>query len=346
MLKRMNHISPDLLIKTEYRFLRHALIQFVILLITMNIFWDEPVNILPGRFSIWVPYCLLFNTIIYVNMYLLVPRQLLRGRTWLYLLSAFLLIVGAMGGITALGVMLGDNDSRVSNTPVPDIISAVSSFASLLLLIVGLTALQLLKYRMENEEKINDLEYVTMNIELSNLKNQINPHFLFNMLNNANIMVNENAIKSSYILSKLKTLLQYQVDEGSKETVRMNDDLAFIEDYLELEKMRRDRFTYTIQSEGNTDIAIPPLLFIPFIENAVKHNPGNDSYVKVLFKIARNKLYFECKNPKAELTCTKEEGGIGLANIRKRLDLLFTNNYDLALEDEEKVYTVKMELRI
>jgi LytS/YehU family sensor histidine kinase len=312
----------------------------------MNVFWDEPVRILPGRFTVWVLYYLLFNAIIYVNMYLLVPRLLLKGRTWLYLLLSFLLILGIMSGIAVLGSMMGENDSRVSTTPVPAVIAIASSFASLSLLIVGLTALQLLKYRTENEKKINDLENVTMKIELSNLQNQINPHFLFNMLNNANIMVSENADKSSYILYKLKTLLQYQVDEGSKETVKLKDDLEFIEDYLELEKMRRDRFTYTIQSEGNTDIAIPPLLFIPFIENAVKHNPENDSYVKIMFRITGSKLYFKCENPKAKLPHAKKEGGIGLVNIRKRLDLLFVKNYTLMLKDEEDVYIVKMELKI
>ncbi|MDR1056706.1 MAG: histidine kinase [Prevotellaceae bacterium] len=346
MLNKINHIVPDLLLKPKYRLLRHALIQLVVLLITMNVFWDEPVRILPGRFTVWVLYYLLFNAIIYVNMYLLVPRLLLKGRTWLYLLLSFLLILGIMSGIAVLGSMMGENDSRVSTTPVPAVIAIASSFASLSLLIVGLTALQLLKYRTENEKKINDLENVTMKIELSNLQNQINPHFLFNMLNNANIMVSENADKSSYILYKLKTLLQYQVDEGSKETVKLKDDLEFIEDYLELEKMRRDRFTYTIQSEGNTDIAIPPLLFIPFIENAVKHNPENDSYVKIMFRITGSKLYFKCENPKAKLPHAKKEGGIGLVNIRKRLDLLFVKNYTLMLKDEEDVYIVKMELKI
>ncbi|MDR1090359.1 MAG: histidine kinase, partial [Prevotella sp.] len=304
------------------------------------------VRILPERFTVWLLYYFLFNTLIYVNMYLLVPRLLLKGRTRLYLLSSFLLIFGIMAGIAVLGSMMGENDSRVSATSAPAIIAIASSFTSLSLLIVGLTALQLLKYRTENEEKINALENVTMKIELSNLQNQINPHFLFNMLNNANIMVSENAAESSYILSKLKTLLRYQVDEGSKETVKLKGDLTFIEDYLELEKMRRDRFTYTIQSDGNTGITIPPLLFIPFIENAVKHNPENDSYVKIMFLITGGKLHFECENPKAKLPHTKKEGGIGLVNIRKRLDLLFANNYMLMLKDEEEVYTVKMELRI
>ncbi|MDR2969614.1 MAG: histidine kinase [Tannerellaceae bacterium] len=346
MLNEINRMIPGLLLKPEHRIFRHVLIQAVILLITMNVFWDEPVRILPGRFAVWIPYHLLFNTIIYVNMYLLVPRLLLKGRTWFYLVSSIVLVLGIMSGIGAIGSLIGENDSRVSSTPVPVLISLASSFVSLYLLITGLTALQLLKCRTENERKINELENVTMKIELSNLQNQINPHFLFNMLNNANILVSENAAESSFILSKLKTLLRYQVGEGSKETVKIKDDLAFIADYLELEKIRRDRFTYIIRSEGNTGLDIPPLLFIPFVENAVKHNPENDSYVKIMFRITGNRLYFECENPKARLPHTRKEGGIGLANIRKRLDLLFGKNYMLTLEDDKEVYTVKMELKI
>jgi LytS/YehU family sensor histidine kinase len=166
------------------------------------------------------------------------------------------------------------------------------------------------------------------------------------MLNNANIMAGEDVEKSSYILTKLDDLLHYQVNEGLKKTVRLKDDIEFISDYLELEKIRRDNFIYNIHIEGNTNIDVPPLLFIPFVENAVKHNPENDSYVEIIFRITGNNLYFECKNPKAKLHRVREEGGIGLVNMRKRPELLFEKDYSLNLKDEKEVYTVILECRI
>ncbi len=338
-MEQINHIIPAFLLKPGYRVFRHILIQVVVLLITVNVLWDEPDQILPGRLGAWFFYFLQIDIIIYVNMYLLVPKLLIKGRTLYYFLSLPLL--------TALAaVILGMFQEAPNNLENdPSFLSAISSLVAFSLFIIGLTTIQLFKYRLDNIRKINDLENVTMAIELANLQNQINPHFLFNMLNNANIMAGEDVEKSSYILSKLKDLLRYQVDEGSKETVMLKDDIVFIGDYLELEKMRRDRFGYEIHMEGSTDIKVPPLLFIPFVENAVKHNPENDSFVEIVFRIAGDQLYFECENPKAKLPQTKKEGGIGLVNIKRRLDLLFEKNYSLRLEDKD-TYTVIMEFRI
>ncbi len=341
MMERINYIIPAFLLKPDYRIFRHILIQLVVLLITVNVLWDEPDSILTERLGAWFLYFLQIDILIYANMYLLVPCLLMKRRTLYYFLSLPFLIVFVAFIISLFQETPIDN---LENNP--SLLSSVSTLVAFSLFIIGLTTIQLFKYRLENIRKINELENVTMAIELANLQNQINPHFLFNMLNNANIMAGEDVEKSSYILSKLKDLLHYQVDEGLKEMVMLKDDIAFIGDYLELEKTRRDRFAYKIHLEGDVDIEVPPLLFIPFVENAVKHNPENDSFVEIVFRIRGSRLYFECKNPKARLPHTKKEGGIGLVNIRRRLDLLFEETYSLRLENEEETYTVIMEFKI
>src|SRR5690606_2380624 len=177
-----------------------------------------------------------------------------------------------------------------------------------------------------------------------NLQHQINPHFLFNMLNNANIMATEDSAKSAGMLSRLNELLRYQVNAGAMESVSLAADIAFLGDYLELEKMRRDRFGYTIQQEGDMDVDVPPLLFIPFVENAVKHNPENGSEVDIVFRMTGRTLYFECRNPKARRKLRSTAGGgIGLANVRRRLDLLCKQRYNLRIDDEVGFYGVGME---
>jgi LytS/YehU family sensor histidine kinase len=240
--------------------------------------------------------------------------------------------------------VFGGEASTPNRTPA--FIGIISSLASFALFIAGLTNLQLFQYLIINRQRINDLEDATMAVELANLQNQVNPHFLFNMLNNANIMAGEDTEKSSHILSKLNDLLRYQVEKGSEKSVKLKDDVDLLRDYLELEKMRRDRFNYTIQLEGNAHIEVPPLLFIPFVENAVKHNPENDSFVNVIFRVTPDELYFECKNPKAKSSQTKKEGGIGLVNIKRRLDLLFERNYTLTLSDEKEAYIATMKLKL
>src|SRR5690554_2301304 len=263
MLNKINHITPDLLLKPNHRFLRHALLQLAILLVTINILWDEPTHILPDRLWAWGVYLLMFNLTIYTNMYGLVPLFLLKGRTRLYLILIGLLIFSFVFSLGMLQV-IAEGEGNDVPTKAPVWIGLISGIGSFALFMGGLTSLQLFKYRVENQRRIHQLEGATMAVELANLQNQINPHFLFNMLNNANIMAGEDARKSSYMLTKLNDLLRYQVDKGSVKLVPLKEDIGMLRDYLELEKVRRDRFSYTIFVEGNTALELPPLLFIPF----------------------------------------------------------------------------------
>lgn len=343
MLNKLNHTIPAFLLQPGYRVYRHLLVQLVVMLITINVFWDEPDVVLTERLNVWVVYFLLIDAIIYTNIYLLVPRLLQKGETLYYTLSVFGLLLLAILVLGQLQKMLPENNAQEVLPPVVQLLGALSSLAGFGILITGLTALLLFKNRLENAKRIRDLERSTMEIELANLQNQINPHFLFNMLNNANILAGEDAKKSSYLLARLNDLLHYQIMGSSKEMVSLKEDIDFLNDYLALEKTRRDRFSYSLRTEGDCNVNIPPLLFIPFVENAVKHNPENDSYVNLVFRISAERLYFQCENPKARSPYTKKDGGIGLVNIKKRLDLLFGKNYSLDLLDEQDKYTVIME---
>lgn len=346
MLSRINHIALKILINPDYRVLRHVLLQTAVLLVTVSILWDEPERILLDRFWAWAVYILLFNIVIYLNIFMLVPRFLLRGKGKQYIGLTFSLILFFILGIGALQSLAQGESVTSAPTRAPVLIGLLSGLASFALFIGGITNLQLFKYLMQNRQKINELENVTMIIELSNLQNQINPHFLFNMLNNANILAVEDAQKSSRMLSKLKGLLRYQVDKASEKQVPLSKEIALLQDYLELEALRRDRFRYHIKVQGDVDRSVPPLLFIPFVENAVKHNPGNDSYVHLLFRIKGNNLHFESANPKSKMIQREKQGGIGLTNLVRRLDLLFEQDYQLTLNDEQETYTAILKLRL
>src|SRR5690606_6492023 len=124
----------------------------------------------------------------------------------------------------------GEGNSVPTRAPIG--VGIISGLASFALFIGGLTNLQLFKYLLENRQRIDELEGATMAVELANLQNQINPHFLFNMLNSAHIMAGEDAHKSSYMLTKLNCLLRYQVDKGSEESVQLKEERAMLRDYL------------------------------------------------------------------------------------------------------------------
>ena len=175
-------------------------------------------------------------------------------------------------------------------------------------------------------------------------------HFLFNMLNNANVLIRKNPAEASKVLFKLEDLLRYQMNDNFREHVPLRSDIHFLNDYLNLEKVRRDHFDYNITEEGNIDgIQLPALLFIPFVENAVKHNFDSEhpSYVHLFFKVDDNQLEFQCENSKPAVATGKSRvGGIGLTNIRRRLELLYVGRYLLEVSETENKYVVNLKLNL
>nr|WP_262903597.1 histidine kinase [Niabella beijingensis] len=200
-----------------------------------------------------------------------------------------------------------------------------------------------------DRQLIYELEQSKTYAELEQLKNQINPHFLFNMLNNANVLTKKDPEKASQVLMKLSDLLRYQLYDSAREKVLLTADIHFLEDFLNLEKVRRDRFDFLISKEGNlSGVQIPSLLFISFVENAVKHN--NDatkpSYVNLYFDVRNDELFFKCINSKPILKSDGNAGGLGLANIRRRLELLFPATHRLIIEDDTETYCAALTIKL
>ena len=343
MLKRIDHIIAQILLADHYHIVRHGIIQVLVLIISINVFWDEPNYFIPERFTSWLLYFLFIDTAVYINMYVLVPRLLFKNRTFSYLLISSLFVLFMVLGI---GFLQSGADEKGGEISTPPIIGIASGFLSFTLFLVGLTALQLLRYRIKNTSKIRALSTATMRMELAMLKNQINPHFLFNMLNNAHFMVEENPIKSSKILSRLKDLLFYQMEKGAKEYVSLTHEINFVKDYLALEKLRRDRFSFSIHLQDIKEIQIPPLLFIPFIENAVKHNPENDSHIDISIQLSEQTLNFTCINTLPKVRKIQMKGGLGLSNTHRRLDLLYGKQYQLDCSEKNQQFHVHMTLNI
>ena len=151
------------------------------------------------------------------------------------------------------------------------------------------------------------------------------------------------------MLLQLYYMLRYQFYDSTKDLVDLEGDIQFIKDFLDLEKMRRDDFDYTIVFNDNIDgIKIPPLLFITFVENAVKHSLDTEvkSYVDIVFARENEELLFTCINSKPRYSRKYEAGGLGLKNIKRRLHLLYGDRYKLDIEDSETSYSVKLRLKL
>lgn len=348
-----NDTVSDFLLGARYRVCRHLMMQLVVLSITVNVFWYQPLESLPFmyRFLGWLVYFFTINLVVYTNICLLVPRFLLKNRFGLYLLGALATVI-LSGGMTVVlfGVLFG---SWMSD-PAPDQFTAIlNAFSGLLtfgFVTAGTAAILLFRYWIRYNRRIDELEATTLQSELKFLRNQINPHFLFNMLNNANVLIKRSPEEASKVLFKLEDLLRYQINDSSRERVSLRSDIRFLQDYLNLEKIRRDKFDFVLQEEGDIDsVWIQPLLFIPFVENAVKHNfdSENGSYVHLHFTVHDRLLNFCCENSKPAVAAGDNPvGGIGLVNIRRRLELLYPGRYLLEQMESETKYTVNLHLTL
>lgn len=199
----------------------------------------------------------------------------------------------------------------------------------------------------EERDRQKELERQQARTELALLRSQVNPHFLFNILNNIHSFSARDPEKTSFAIIKLADIMRYMLYDASAEFVPAAKEISYIRSYLDLQQLRyRDpdfvTFSAELQDEG---AMIPPLLFIPFIENAFKHG-RKSSGDKIVIEIAitGSHIRFYCKNAKRELTETEQkmEKGIGIPNIRRRLDLLFPGSYTLEIKDEENHFTVSL----
>lgn len=347
-----NHFT-NFLLAPQYRVARHLFLQFVVFLITVNILWNVPIRplSLSQRLLGWAIYFISIDVVFYINLYWLFPRFLLKGRLMTYAFGVFFVSLAIIIAVAVFQIFTVEvTTTAVHSELIPILINAISGVLALGFTIAGMSAILLLRHWILYNQRVDELQSATLHSELRFLKNQINPHFLFNMLNNANVLIRKNPAEASQVLFKLEDLLRYQMNDNFREHVPLRSDIRFLNDYLNLEKIRRDHFDYSITEEGEIDaIQLPALLFIPFVENAVKHNFDSEhpSYVHLFFKVDNDRLEFRCENSKPTVAIAKSRvGGIGLTNIRRRLELLYSGRYLLEVAETENQYTVTLKLNL
>lgn len=346
-------IISDFLLGRKYKMARYAVSIVVLALITASMVLNNIQYLGTSIYELleWFVYFLVMFGIIPLNIFVLVPRYLLKNRPVTYFILVLILISVT---ICALGYMQMNMFSAKEMMEQADALSVrinfIASLISMGLLIAGSSSILLFRHWIKSNKRISELETATLQFEMDMLKSQINPHFLFNMLNNANVLIWKNKEEAQRVLYKLEDLLRYQLNESYKDKVLLSFDIRFLTDFLNLEKIRRDNFEFTITKEGDVeDIWVPSLLFIPFVENAVKHNPDNtnQSYVCIRFVIQGKELFFYCENSKPLNKPVKNSvGGLGLKNIQRRLTLLYPDRHTLHINDEDDRYIVTLKLTV
>lgn len=226
-----------------------------------------------------------------------------------------------------------------------------------ILILIGLLGLNLgvkLYFKSEQDRtNLQQLEKEKMYLQLQYLKFQINPHFFMNTLNNIQVLIDMDAEAAKGSLRELSLMMRYVLYEGDKDWVSLNKDVDSLCNYIKLMQLRyTDSLTVTVDiPDSLPDISIPPLIFPTFVENAFKHGVSysQNSFITVMMDVEEGQLIFCCynsKRKKAEQTITTQVSGVGLKNVKRRLDLIYGENYSLEIKDGESTYKVLLSLPI
>ncbi len=186
--------------------------------------------------------------------------------------------------------------------------------------------------------------------ELNLLKSQINPHFLFNVLNSIYALALKKSDYAPEIVLKLSDIMRYMLYETKHEKVALDKEIDMIENYIGIEKVRIGNGQHiTLAIGGSPDSqVIAPVLLIPFVENAVKHGVDSMSehaYVHITINVANGELHFSCINNYKEVK-VKKIGGIGLENVKKRLELIYPGKHNLNVKNENGIFTVSLNIML
>lgn len=226
---------------------------------------------------------------------------------------------------------------------------AVAFFGGLMLMGMNL-GVKLYFKTQEDREQRERLEKQDLERQLEYLRYQVNPHFFMNTLNNIHALVDINPERAKTTIVELSKMMRYILYEGDKKYIPVQREALFLNNYIELMRLRySSRVSINLDiPEMMPDVMLPPLLLIIFVENAFKHGVSYaaPSFIDIKVTVTQEMLQFKCRNSRQEQKPDekKKKGGVGLANARRRLDLLFHDKYSLEIKEDDKEYDVQLEI--
>jgi len=292
-----------------------------------------------------------YAAIIYLNLLYLIPNFLTAKRFWIYvsLLLGSVLILTPIK--VAIQVFLFANEPTIQSSLVEN---QSYYFLSMFLIMGSSTIYSIISEWLIHQSEKRDLQTQTMQSELKFLRSQVNPHFLFNTLNNLYALTLKKSDDAPEIVLKLSEIMRYMLYECNERTVSLSKEITYLRNYLDLEQLRQSRdIKIDMQVIGNvSDHRIAPLIFIPFVENSFKHGLNNqisEGYVTIVLKVESNKLEFMIENSKPATQPAqthRRSGGIGLVNVKRRLNLIYADRYRLKINNEPNSYQVNLILQL
>ncbi len=292
---------------------------------------------------------LFYVFIVYFNIYYLFPKYL-KGKSLKIYVPVLILTVLLITPIKGAVLYLIHYNNEFTKKQI--LYNLHYTFLTTFFIAGTSTVLKILTEWVKYQREKKKLEKEKLHSELKFLKSQINPHFLFNTLNNLYSLALVKSDKTPDIILKLSEILRYMLYECNVPKVSLIKEVNYIQNYLALERLRqRDDVKIEFNMEGDiSDQKISPLLFTPFLENAFKHGVNKvieGAFVNIQLIVKDNKVFFAVENIKPEFThedFQKKQGGIGLANVKKRLKLLYPEKYKLDIENTKFHYKIELYL--
>ncbi|HTD94048.1 MAG TPA: histidine kinase, partial [Chitinophagaceae bacterium] len=292
----------------------------------------------PGRaFLITLIKVIDLAILIYTTNYLFIPQLFYKKRYgWFALAFILLVVVSSTIKMNILGRIMdrpdlyslsGDLKRKIYDNMIPHFFLGIAGAA--IKVMIDYTRLQKRLAEIATEKAAAELKF---------LKSQINPHFLFNSLNSVYFLIDRNNTVARESLHKFSDMLRYQLYEMNGERIPVEREISYLQDYVSLQQLRKDE-KYTVSFEcapGVSNFSLEPLLLIPFVENAFKHVSSHvDKLNFVKIALARNdgEFVFTTENSTGPDKATDPHSGIGLTNVRRRLELLYPGKFDLDVRD-------------
>ncbi|MBO9202098.1 MULTISPECIES: sensor histidine kinase [Niastella] len=296
---------------------------------------------------------------VYFNLYYLIPRFLEKSRFTLYI-TYLLITVLCTASLIVTGYYLGAFISGKSFEAIygPGTYCLYYFYSNALPSTLASTTLamsiKLTKNWIQTKRRQQLLEKEKLETELNFLKDQFNPHFLFNTINSIFFLIHKNPDKASVSLAKFSELLRYQLYECNDRQIPLINELLYLENAVELQKLRLDnhiKVNFQVSQAHTAQLGIAPFILMTLMENAFKHvskHPDQPNWITITLHIHQDQLDFYVGNSTSYDTFTPMTPykGIGLKNVQRRLDLLYPEKYELEVECQQNSYEVKLRLQL
>jgi len=323
-----------------------------------------PFNLKDGSIY-WALFLSIFfgGLLFFLNIYYAIPKYLKQRQVNKYILSIILLFFGLLGieflakfplqaiynlpeNFETLYGTDYDNVPMRRNLDIPNVIKSLV----LLALSFGYRYLKDWKQIMEERTRQQTILAEKWRVELNYLKSQVNPHFLFNNLNNIYaITKRNNDTEASEAISRLSSLTRFMLYDSSSKYIPIAKEIKYIQDYIEMQQLRfaEEEVIVNLKLEGDIEHTnISPFMLIPFVENAFKYGVKihQNSIIKIGIKIKNGSLFFNVRNKIQQSKNNHVYSGIGITNVKKRLELVYANNFELNINNDETYFEVQLRI--